>query len=263
MTAATHLILDKNKNPAVNRLVKVFTAGDLPAANQMKSFHAFLLASVLLTPGVGLAEELAFHDHFQSKLQDGWSWVREDAKAWRTTRQGLEVRIQPGNMWGGANDAKNVLVRSLPDSHGSELEIAVTVTNRPTEQYEQVDLVWYYDDSHMVKLGQELVDGKLSIVMGREEADKTKTISITPLDVFLVELRLSARGDRIRGFFRTTEMQAWQPVGECQLPARGFAKASLQFYNGSADLEHWARVTDFRILCRDAQTSPASVGSKP
>ena len=27
----------------------------------------------------------------------------------------------------------------------------------------------------MVKLGQELVDGKLSIVMGREQADKTRT----------------------------------------------------------------------------------------
>jgi len=48
-------------------------------------------------------------------------------------------------------------------------------------QWEQVDLVLYYDDSNMVKVGLELVDGQLSIVMGREEKDATRTISITPV----------------------------------------------------------------------------------
>lgn len=33
----------------------------------------------------------------------------------------------------------------------------------------------------MAKLGQEMVDGKVSIVMGREEGDKTRTIVIIPL----------------------------------------------------------------------------------
>jgi len=66
----------------------------------------------------------------------------------------------------------------------------MTVEHKPTHQYEQADLVCYFDDSHMAKIGEELVDGKLSIVMGREENDKTRTIKIIPLEQTRVELRL-------------------------------------------------------------------------
>ena len=195
------------------------------------------------------ADEDLFRDPFKSKLGDGWWWLREHRNAWRVTERGLEVRIEPGNMWGPANDAKNVLLRTAPDSATSEIEISVNVENRPTGQYEQVDLVWYYSDGHMVKLGQELVDGKLSIVMGREEQDKTRTIAIIPLDSFSVRLCLSVKAARIRGRFRAPDSDQWRAAGECDLPIPpdGQARISLQFYQAPADVEHWARVTDFRI----------------
>src|SRR5213596_1875710 len=82
------------------------------------------------------AEELLFQDDFKGKLGEGWSWVREHREAWRATERGLEVRVEPGNMWGGANDAKNVLVRPAPDSTKAEIEVSVNVENKPTEQYE-------------------------------------------------------------------------------------------------------------------------------
>src|SRR5687767_11586970 len=108
------------------------------------------------------------------KPGEGWTWRRENPAGWRIRDSALEIRVEPGNMWGPQNDARNVLVRKLDGvSLHHEVTISVTVSNRPTEQYEQVDLVWYYDDSHMVKIGQEQVDGKLSIVMGREEKDRT------------------------------------------------------------------------------------------
>jgi regulation of enolase protein 1 (concanavalin A-like superfamily) len=152
-------------------------------------------------------------------------------------------------MWGKANDAKNVLVRPAPDLAPDGIEITVTVENRPTAQYEQVDLVWYYDDSHMVKLGQELVDGKLSIVMGREENDRTRTVKIVPLDALRVQLRFLVKGSSIRGQFRPAGLDQWQEVGECDLPApaNGKPRVSLQFYQGLADAEHWARVSEFRV----------------
>jgi len=142
-----------------------------------------------------------------------------------------------------------VLVRGAPDASKTKIEVSVTVTNRPTEQYEQVDLVWYYDDNHMVKLGQELVDGKLSIVMGREEKDRTRTIAIIPLDSFSVRLRFLVEGNRIRGQFRTPDVKEWRDAGECDLPAPTDTKPkiSLQFYQGPAKAEHWAGVTEFRI----------------
>jgi regulation of enolase protein 1 (concanavalin A-like superfamily) len=198
---------------------------------------------------LGLEESL-FQDDFKGKLGEGWGWRREHREAWRVSERGLEVRIEPGNMWGPQNNARNVLVRPAPDPGPGEIEVGVNVENKPTNQYEQVDLVWYYDDSNMVKLGLELVDGKLSVVMGREESDKTRTIAIVPVESTSLRLQLFVRKDQIRGRFRITEAQGWYEVGECSLPTSVNQKAriSLQFYQGPEKVEHWARVTQFQVV---------------
>ena len=208
------------------------------------------ILSVTVFAGSIAAQEVLFQDHFKGKLGEGWSWVREHREAWRITERGLEVRVEPGNMWGAQNNARNLLKRPAPDAANAQIEVAVTVENRPSNQYEQVDLAWYYDDSNMVKLGQELVDGKLSVVMGREEKDRCRTIAIKPLESASVRLRFFVTGNQIRGQFRTPDSTDWRDVGECTLPTPGEAKAniSLQFYQGSEQAEHWARVTEFRIL---------------
>ena len=212
----------------------------------MRVLGLIIIATVSLTKAVS-AGEVLFQDDFKGKLGEGWSWMREHREAWRATDRGLEVRIEPGNMWGPQNNARNVLVR--PASAVVDLEIFVSVENKPTNQYEQVDLVWYYDDGNMVKLGQELVDGKLSVVMGREENDKTRTVAIIPLDSTTLRLRFIVKGKRIRGQFFTADAKDWREVGETDMPAPidGKAKISLQFYQGSDKEEHWARVWDFRV----------------
>ncbi len=211
-----------------------------------------LLSTILLNAALAVAvhaDEVLFQGDLKGKLGEGWSWVREHRAAWRTTERGLEVRIEPGNQWGPQNDARNVLVRPAPDASKGQIEISATVQNRPTQQYEQVDLVWYYDDSNMVKLGEELVDGQLSVVMGREQRDKTRTIAIIPLDSTSVRLQLLVKGNQIRGKFRAGNAEEWRDVGECDLPALSESdpKISLQFYQGPADAEHWAMVTDFLV----------------
>lgn len=207
------------------------------------------IAIALFALGVGEPPDgLPFKDTFRPKPDPGWRWVREDPKAWRVGEKGLEVRIQPGNMWGPANDAKNLLLRPAPDPKKQPIEITASVANQPTGQWEQVDLAWYYDDSHMVKLGQEMVDGQLSVVMGREEKDRTRTVKIIPLDSSEIELRLIASADRIRGRFKTPKAD-WREVGECDLPVPpgGTPHVSLQFYQGPPDVEHWARVSEVTI----------------
>src|SRR5437660_10801628 len=86
--------------------------------------------------------DILFRDDFTNGLASGWTWLREDPKAWRAAEHGLEVLLQPGNMWGPANDAKNVLVRLAPNPTNGDVEISVTVSNQPSGQYEQVDVVW-------------------------------------------------------------------------------------------------------------------------
>jgi hypothetical protein len=190
-----------------------------------------------------------FTDSFQNKLGPGWSWMREHKEAWRLTPRGLEVRLEPGNMWGPANDAHNLLLRSAPDPANGPVEVAVTVENYPTNQYEQVDLTWYFNDSNMVKLGEELVDGQLSIVMGREEQDKTRTIKIIPLQSNRVRLSLTVEGNQIRGWFLPAGAKDWIQVGSCDLPQPPGLKPKicLQFYQGIAEAEHWAKVTGFEL----------------
>lgn len=207
------------------------------------------LASAVLAVAPVLSQTVLFEDDFNGRLGAGWSWVREHREAWRVSARGLEVRVEPGNMWGRANDARNVLIRPAPDLAAGAVAISVTVENRPTAQYEQVDLVWYYDDSHMVKIGQELVDGQLSIVMGREENDRTRTIRIVPLEAFAVELRFLVKDTAIQGQFRPVGSGQWQEVGQTDMPAPvgGRPHISLQVYQGPADAEHWARISQFRI----------------
>jgi regulation of enolase protein 1 (concanavalin A-like superfamily) len=229
---------------------EVYKINAILRLNTKKVVWLMLTSMVLAT--TLWAQEVIFQDDFKGRLGPGWSWVREHQKAWRVTEHGLEVRIEPGNMWGPENSARNLLVRAAPDTSGLEIEISVNVENNPTNQYEQVDLVWYYDDSNMVKVGQELVDGKLSVVMGREENDKTRTVAIIPLNSASVQLRMIVKGPRIRGEFKTAGSDDWHQVGECEAPAvpNIKAKISLQFYQGLAEVEHWARVSGFRILKR-------------
>ncbi|HKQ36626.1 MAG TPA: hypothetical protein VJ063_01035 [Verrucomicrobiae bacterium] len=205
----------------------------------------FALVALLIGVGFNGVGPMVFRDSFAGKLAEGWSWRRENPATWRIREHALEIRIEPGNMWGPANDARNVLVRKLAEA--SRTQISLTVSNKPTGQYEQVDLVWYYDDSHQVKIGQEMVDGKLSIVMGREEKDRTRTIAITPIEALQVDLRLVMTNNVIRGAFRTTGTKAWREVGSCDLPVHGDAHVAIECYQGLPSAEHWARITNFEI----------------
>lgn len=203
-------------------------------------------AIFLMATALG-ADEVLFRDDFKGQLGDGWRWIREHRPGWRTTEEGLEIRVEPGNMWGPANNASNILVRPVSAPESGSLQVSVTVSNSPTEQYEQVDLVWYYDDSRMVKLGLELVDGRLCIVMGREEGDKTRTIAIVPVAMREVSLRFKVGPAGIRGFFQPVGAEEWKLAGECDLPGRFDPRIGLQLYQGPAQAAHWARIRKFRI----------------
>ena len=200
--------------------------------------------------GVCVADDLLFQDDFAAKLGDGWTWVREEKSAWRVTDEGLEIRVLPGNLWGRANDAWNVLLRPAPDTAQGEVEVSVAVTNQPSHQYEQANLAWYYDDSNMVKLGLELVNGEVCIVMGREEADKTRTLAKIPLGVNSVRLRLRVAGSRIRGQYQPAGTSQWldAATGDLPAPPNCQAKISLHCYQGPPDVGHWARFSAFQVL---------------
>lgn len=185
-------------------------------------------------------------------LPSGWAWKRPNPEAWRLRDGGLEIQIEPGNMWGGTNDAKNVLLIPVAgDLLESGTDVQVTLANSPTRRWEQVDLVWYYRDSHMVKIGLELEHGKNSVVMGREEDDRTRTIRIIPIEKDEVTVRLRVTGGQVRGYYRLAPEDEWTDVGTCTEPrptgSDDRAQVSIQCYQGDPQNPHWARITRLAI----------------
>jgi len=214
---------------------------------------AFTGAVVIILLGslavLGRAKENPFGG---TSLPQGWTWKRENPEAWRLRKQGLEIKIEPGNMWGARNNAKNVLLIPLAeDLQVSGTDVAVTLANSPTRRWEQVDLVWYYRDSHMVKIGLELEHGKNSVVMGREERDQARTIRIVPIDRDKVTVRFQVSAGQVKGYYRLRAEDEWIAVGTCKEPVPAGRderpRVSLQCYQGDPKQPHWARITDLRI----------------
>lgn len=187
-------------------------------------------------------------DTFRGSMNSSWRWQRENKAGWKLTDNGLQVLIEPGNMWGKANDAKNVLLHPVPAAWQSSADVSVQLEHHPKKRWEQANLVWYYSDSTMVKLGLEVEDGKTNIVMGREENDRTRTIAIVPYPAEIVQLRFVVRGLELTGYYRQSGDSTSTEVGKSPLPSSSStppAQVSLQFYQGEAD--RWATVTRFEL----------------
>jgi len=189
-------------------------------------------------------------DDFRGSMNSTWRWLRENKTGWKLTDSGLQVLIEPGNMWGKANDAKNVLLHSVPLAWQDSADVSVQLEHHPKKRWEQANLVWYYSDSAMVKIGLEVENGKTNIVMGREEDDRTRTIAIVPYPAETVQLRLVVRGPEISGYYRHPGDLKWIEVGKSPLPSSSKrpAQVSLQFYQGEADSDRWATVSRFKMI---------------
>ncbi|MCL4205282.1 MAG: hypothetical protein KJ000_22595 [Pirellulaceae bacterium] len=202
----------------------------------MRCATMVLLFSALLAAAISAAEpEVVFEESFTGKMDKDWSWIREDADAWRWKDDGLEIRVQPGV----AATVKNALVRTAPDRSAGKYAIEVTVTNHsvPTQQYEQAGITWYVDGKPVFKLVKELVDGQLVIIPGR-----------VPMDAKTVQFRLIVTADTWTAQFRPDGKGEFQTAAEGKLPPQNNDQVSIQCYHAPPEGEHWIRFDDFRIL---------------
>ncbi len=177
---------------------------------------------------------VVFEDKFDAKLGDGWAWLRENTTAWRIRDGGLEIRVEPGL----ANNVKNALLRPAPDRSQTSyaVEVTITFTTPPTNQYEQAGITWYQKGTPVFKLVHEHIDGKDYIIPGKVPAPE-KTVRLRLLvtkDKYTAQVQPNANGD-----FKTEASGNLAPGAEEQI--------SIQCYNGPANAEHWMRFDDFRI----------------
>jgi len=191
-----------------------------------------------------------FDDNFRGTLDNDWFWVRQNSEGWRLTESGLEILVEPGTMWSKTGDAKNVLLRRLPEGWESGIDISCQLWHSPKKRWEQANLVWYFDDGHMIKLGLEIEHGVPNIIMGRKDNNKGKTLAIIPYADPDVQLRFTFNGQNLVGYFRKPGAETWTQAAETTLPTSPeirTAHISLQCYGGEADSNRWARFGSLTI----------------
>jgi hypothetical protein len=194
--------------------------------------------NIVLTPIIRSEvdqQAVVFEERFEGNLDEGWTWLRENPQAWRIRQGALEIRVQPGV----ADTVKNALVRKAPDGKRGRFAIDVTVTNttKPTQQYEQAGITWYHEGKPVFKLVKELINGELFIIPGKK-----------PMPGEKVQLRLIVNGNDFLAQFRPDGKGKFQTAATGTLPPPGDDQVSIQCYNGPADAEHWIRFDDFRIV---------------
>lgn len=207
---------------------------------------AFLVASrdSAGADGASCADDAElFRDPFTRQLAEGWSLVRQQPGAVRVGEGAIEIRSLPGVI----AEAKNLLLRDAPAAAGP-LAFEVTVSNEPTQQWEQLGLVYYWDDAHHVKLVKERVDEKLWVVMGKAHPSAGGLVAKLPLEGAKVSLRLVVADGHVTGLWRAKADDPWTKAGECPLPGEGPGKLGLVTFHGPQEVEHWARFEGFRVL---------------
>jgi regulation of enolase protein 1 (concanavalin A-like superfamily) len=186
-------------------------------------------------------ERVIFEDPFDSKLDKGWSWLREDPKAWRIGKDGLEIRVPPGH----ASQRTNVLLRPAPRAKEG-LVAEVFLDSQPSVTFEGGGLQCYFDAHNWVALVKEQL-GEPSIQLTQRKGDDP-TYQHLAYSGQTVWLRLVVSGGKATGFYRATDKEEWKKAAECDLPAEGEFKLGVACGGGPKDAEHWARFQKFRIL---------------
>ena len=210
----------------------------------MKTLASLLTILVLALPAVA-QEKVLFEEKFADKLDKGWSWIREDPKAWRIDKGGLVLRTLPGYLHAKSNDSRNILLRELPKSD-RPLIVEVHVEGEPKVQFEHAGVVWYVDDDNYVSLFQEVLGGKIELQMVTEREAKP-SFAVAKHDAKGVWLRLVIDKGIITTQYKPAEKEARKAVGKANFTSPT-ARVGIMAGGAPKDAERYVRFHSFRIL---------------
>jgi regulation of enolase protein 1 (concanavalin A-like superfamily) len=191
-------------------------------------------------------EKALFEERFAGGLGKGWSWLREEPRAWKVEEGTLVLRTMPGYLHANSNDSRNVLLRPLPKSD-RPLAVEAHVEGEPKVQYEHAGLVWYVDDDNYVSLFQEVLGGKVELQMVTEKGGEPR-FAVAKHEGKGVWMRLVISGGKITTQYKPSEKGEWKVVGRSDLPARGAARVGVMAGGAPKEAERHVRFRAFRIL---------------
>lgn len=204
----------------------------------------------LSTPTISLAEDkrkVVFEEKFTIPLDAGWTWIREEPKAWKVDDGTLLLQVLPGYVYSDDNDAPNVLLRKAPVTP-SVVVLEVYLENQPEILYEHAGLYWYYDDDNYVCLLKERMGENVRLRIVREKDAIGEISGESEYDAKGVWFRLVIADGKATGYYRQADKEDWRKMGQVDLPSKGEPKAGLNAGGGPPNSERWARFSHFRIL---------------
>jgi len=191
--------------------------------------------------------EVVFDEKFTFPLEAGWTWIREEPKAWKVDDGTLLLRVLPGYVYEGDNNAPNVLLRKASvTSKGLVLE--VYLENQPEILYEHAGLYWYYDDDNYVCLLKEWMGEKVRLRIVREKDGHGDISGESEYHAKGVWFRLVIIGGKATAYYRQSDKEDWRKMGQVDLPSKGEPRVGLNAGGGPPNAERWARFSHFRIL---------------
>jgi beta-xylosidase len=204
----------------------------------------------MVAAGKTAEEKVLFEEAFTGELGKGWSWVREDGKAWRIDNGTLLIRTSTGSLWQTDNNNRNLLLRTPPEAKPQRFAFEALVENEPTNAFEHAGLVWYADDDNYVALLKEKVGEKVIVQLVSETKGRPKVgFAEKGYQEKAVWLRIKISDGKAWGLFRTTNKNDWQELGQCALPtAKDEVRKGLMTGYAAKDVEHFSRFSRFPVL---------------
>lgn len=192
----------------------------------------------------GSGSGILLKDSFTEPPVEPWHWIRENPQAHRSTPQGLEIMLEPGGLMGAGRDARNILIRPLPENTKA---ISVKVDANHESQYEQAGLILYRGDDDYIKLVKEYVDGVTWIVMVPEVEAKTLTVVKVPCPAPDAWICLQFDDDgRVRGLCWGQDNTPIV-VSMTEFPLSPAPSIGVFTQSGQPNADRWARFSDFTI----------------
>ena len=209
----------------------------------MKQLTILLLTMVLALPVLAGDD---YEADFSEKLDEEWSFVREDKADWRLRAGALQLLAQPSNIWGEQNQkTENFLLRLIP---GTVFAVEVTVDFTPKKQYEQAGILLYADDDNYIKFDREMVNGRQSCTLVLESKAKPRGIKMVPFRKGPLRLRLQIADGKVTAMVKAPGEKAWTSHGQTTLPGSADKlRVGLFALNGQAGEPRWAIFKDFSL----------------
>ena len=143
---------------------------------------------------------LVVRDSFESALQHEWSIFNEDTAHYSLVKWpgSLTITTQPGGIYGGSRNARNIFLLGNPLSENEDFEILTSLAHfKPVAEYQQAGLLCFDDPDNYVKacfLFDLRAGGSALHILSEAQGRATeKRVSFAPTDKLWLRLSKTNR----------------------------------------------------------------------